>query len=182
MQTLSRSKESNMASGKPQKSVFIETSALIPMLEQGSVIQRRILQYLNTGKALVCMDTVVVSEYLAGVDESIDKNAVVERMSKQFRIHTFDSHTAIICAEMFRILKAKGQSPRTRSKRQITKADIMIMASATASGAKELLFNDGHFANYRKFLPGEIYGHKLPTFVRAEDLPPEIVQNELGIV
>lgn len=167
-----------MASGKPQKSVFIETSALIPMLEQDSVIQRRVLQYLKTGKALVCMDTVVVSEYLAGVDESIDKNAVVERMSKQFRIHTFDAHTAIVCAEMFRILKSKGLIPKTKSKRQITKADIMIMASATVSGAAELLFNDGHFAAYRKVLPDEICGHKIPTFVLAKELPPEIVQDE----
>ena len=171
-----------MASGKPQKSVFIETSALIPMLEQGNVIQARVLQYLKSGKALVCMDAVVVSEYLAGLDASMDKNAVVERMSKQFRIHTFDAHTAIVCSEMFRILKTKGQIPRTPSKRQITKADVMIMASATASGVSELLFNDGHFATYRRFLPDEICGHKLPTFVRAKDLPPEIVQDELGIV
>ena len=170
-----------MSSSKPQKVVFVETSALIPMLGQESTIQARILQYIKTGKATVCIDTIVLSEFLAGTDKSEDKNEITERLSKQFRINTFDTHTAMVCSEIFRILKSKGQIPKPKSKRQITKADIMIMASAIVSGANEFMFCDGDFKAYQKFLPQDIYKHKTPTFIRAQDLPPQIIQDDLGI-
>lgn len=168
-----------MATRKTQMSVFVESSALIPMLDSENALQKRIVAHLSAQNALISIDTVVLSEYLAGLGESVDKSEVVERLSRQFRVHTFDAHSATVCAEVFKTLKDKGQIPRNRSERQITKADIMIMASAIVSGAAEFLFNDGHFAAYPAFLPSDICGHKLPTFVRAEDLPPEVVQGDL---
>ncbi len=170
-----------MATRKINTTVFLESSALIPMLDSGNAIQARILAHLKTMNAHVGIDTVVLSEYLAGLDESTDKAEVVERLSKQFRVYSFDAHTAIVCAEVFRILKAKGQIPKAKSERQITKADIMIMASAIVSGSAEFIYNDGHFSSYPKFLPTVIHGHGIPVFVRAKDLPPVIVQDDLGI-
>lgn len=176
-----RSSGSNMAMHKTQTTVFIETSALIPMLDRENAHQKRIIAHLSSKQALASIDTVVLSEYLAGLSNATDKSNVAEHLSRQFRIYTFDAQTAIVCAEVFRVLMANGQIPKNQSNRQITKADIMIMASAIVSGASELLFNDGHFRSYKKFLPDPICGHKLPEFVCACELPPEIVQDNLGL-
>lgn len=170
-----------MATRKTKTSVFLESSVLIPLLESTHPLQSRILSHLTNQNAAVAIDTVVLSEYLAGLNESINKNEVVERFAKQFRVHTFDASTAIVCAELFSILKSKGMIPKQKSDRQVTKADIMIMASAIASGVDEFLFEDGHFSSYPHVLPADICGHKIPSFIRAQDLPPEIVQEKFRL-
>ena len=170
-----------MATRKTQTSVFLESSVLIPLLESGNPLQSRILSHLTKQNASVAIDTIVLSEYLAGLNDSIDKNAVVERFAKQFRVHTFDASTAIVCAELFRMLKSKGMIPKQKSDRQVTKADIMIMASAIVSGVDEFLFEDGHFSSYPRALPTDICGHKIPVFTRVQDLPPEVVQEKLEL-
>lgn len=170
-----------MAARKTQTAVFLESSVLIPLLESGNSLQPRILSHLTSQNAAVAIDTVVLSEYLAGLDQTIDKNDVVERLAKQFRIHTFDASTAIVCAELFRLLKSKGMIPKQKSDRQVTKADIMIMASAIVSGVDEFMFEDGHFSSYPDILPTDICGHKIPSFVRAQDIPPGIVQDKLEL-
>ena len=170
-----------MATRKTQTTVFLESSVLIPLLESGNPVHSRVLSHLTSQNALVAIDTIVLSEYLAGLNDSIDKNEVVERFARQFRVHTFDASTAIVCAELFRILKSKGMIPKQKSDRQVTKADIMIMASAIVSGVDEFLFEDGHFSSYLRAFPSDICGHKIPSFIRAQDLPPEIVQEKLDL-
>ena len=76
-------------------------------------------------------------------------------------------------------LKGKGQIPKTPTKRQLTKVDVMIMASAIVSGASEFIFEDGHFANYPALFPEFVCGRPLPSVVRASNLPSVAIQENL---
>jgi len=160
-------------------SVFLDTSAFIPLLDEGNVLHSKLMQHLSSTKAFVGIDTVVLSEFLAGLADAADRESAVEQCTKQFRVYSFDTQTAVVCAELFNILKAKGQIPKTPTKRQLTKVDVMIMASAIVSGTSEFIFEDGHFANYPVLLPDPICGRPLPSFVRISELPSVVVQENL---
>ncbi len=160
-------------------SVFLDASAFIPLLDEDNVLHAKLMQHLSSAKAFVGIDTVVLSEFLAGLADASARESVAEKCTKQFRVYSFDTQTAVVCAELFRILKAKGQIPKTPTKRQLTKVDVMIMASAIVSGASEFIFEDGHFANYPVLLPDPICGHPLPSFVRISELPSVAVQENL---
>ncbi len=168
-----------MSTRKTSTSVFFDTSAFIPLLDEDNVLHAKILQHLSEGKAFISIDTVVLSEFLAGLADASERETVAEKCSKQFRVHSFDMQTALVCAELFRILKAKGQIPKTPTKRQLTKIDVMIMASAIVSGASEFVFEDGHFANYPALLPDSVCGRSIPSFVRVSRLPAVAVQENL---
>ncbi len=160
-------------------SVFLDTSAFIPLLDENNLLHTKLVQHLSTAKAFVGIDTIVLSEFLAGMADVSEREAVAEKCTKQFRVCSFDTQTAVVCAELFKILKGKGQISKTPTKRQLTKVDIMIMASAIVSGANEFIFEDGHFANYPTLLPDSVCGRPLPSFVRVSKLPSVSVQENL---
>lgn len=168
-----------MATRRTSTLAFLDTSAFIPLLDSDNALHAKLVQHLSAEKAFVGIDTIVLSEYLAGIAEESERVVVAEQCAKQFRVHPFNTQTAIVCAELFRMLKAKGQIPKTQSKRQLTKVDVMIMASVIVSGAKELVFEDGQLANYPALLPDSICGHPMPLFVRISKLPAVIVQDDL---
>ena len=160
-------------------SVFLDTSAFIPLLDENNLLHTKQVQHLSTAKAFVGIDTIVLSEFLVGMADVSEREAVAEKCTKQFRVCSFDTQTAVVCAELFKILKGKGQISKTPTKRQLTKVDIMIMASAIVSGANEFIFEDGHFANYPTLLPDSVCGRPLPSFVRVSKLPSVSVQENL---
>lgn len=160
-------------------SVFLDTSAFIPLLDEANVLHAKLVQHMSSMKAFVGIDTIVLSEFLTGLADESGREVVAEKCAKQFRVYAFDAQTSIVCAELFRILKAKGQIPKASTKRQLTKVDVMIMASAIVSGASEFIFEDGHFANYPALLPDSICGRSLPSFVRVSKLPDVAIQENL---
>ena len=168
-----------MSMRRNSASAFLDTSAFIPLLDEHNALHAKLHQHLSAANALVGIDTIVLSEFLAGLDDATSLEAVAEKCAKQFRVHSFDMQSAIVCAKLFRILKANGQIPKTPTRRQLTKVDIMVMASAIVSGADEFVFEVGHFSNYPALLPASICGHSLPSFVRISELPAVTVQEDL---
>lgn len=168
-----------MSMRKTSISVFLDTSAFIPLLDKTNMFHAKLMQHMSAVKALVGIDTIVLSEFLAGLADVSKREVVAEKCAKQFRIYSFDTQAAVVCAELFEILKAKGQIPKTPTKRQLTKVDVMIMASAIVSGASEFIFEDGHFANYPSLLPASILGRSLPSFVRVSELSDMTTQENL---
>lgn len=168
-----------MSNHKVKCLIFLDTSAFVPLLDSQNSLNARIVQHLKSQNACIAIDSIVLSEYLAGVADNIDKDALVDKCSRQFQITSFDTVAAKVCAELFKILKSKGQIPRASTERQITKVDIMIMASAIVSHAKEFIFEDKHFANYPQYLPTNICGFQIPTFIRVSKLPDILVQQML---
>lgn len=168
-----------MSTRRTSISAFLDTSAFIPLLDEANVLHAKLVQHLSAAKAFVGIDTVVLSEFLVGMADAFEREAVAEKCTRQFRVYSFDTQTAVVCAELFKILKGKGQIPKTPTKRQLTKVDVMIMASAIVSGASEFIFEDGHFANYPALFPEFVCGRPLPSFVRASNLPSVAVQENL---
>lgn len=165
-----------MSTRKPSTSVFLDTSAFIPMLLGSHKLHRKLHQHLKSINASIGIDAVVLSEYLVGLNDSVDKDKLIETLTKEFKVSSFDPRVAKVCAELFRILKAKGLIPSTPTERQITKVDIMIMASAIVCRAHEFIFEDKHFTAYPEALPESICGYSLPKFVRISKLPDVLVQ------
>lgn len=160
-------------------SAFLDTSAFIPLLDEDNGLHARLVQHLSASGAFVGIDTVVLSEFLVGMANAAERAPVAEKCARQFRVYSFDAQTAVVCAELFRILKGKGQVPKTPTRRQLTKVDVMIMASAIVSGASEFVFEDGHFANYPELLPESVCGRPLPPFVRVSEIPSIAIQENL---
>lgn len=170
-----------MTGRKTSTSVFLDSSAFIPMLNRGTPLSDRLVQHLEDINASVCIDTVVLSEYLVVFADSSLAEETTQKLTRQFRIHSFDARSALVCAELFKLLKAKGQIPKTPTDKQLTKVDVMILASAIVAGVDEFIFEDRYFANCSTLLPNPICGFKLPAFVRLRNLPPVAVQTELGM-
>lgn len=168
-----------MSVRRTSASVFLDTSAFIPLLDEDNALHAKLVQHLYALKAFIDIDTVVLSEFLVGLADVSERKAVAEKCSKQFRVYSFDTRTAVVCAELFKILKAKGQIPKTPTRRQLTKVDVMIMASAMVSRATEFIFEDEHFVNYPALLPDPVCGYSLPSFVRISKLPTVTVQEDL---
>lgn len=168
-----------MSARKPIGSIYLDSSAFIPLLETTHTLHNKAVVYLKTRGALPSIDAVVLSEVLAGCDPSIDRDALAEKYTKQFRVPSFDARAARVCSELFRILKAAGQIPSKKQERQITKADLMILATVMTNRASEFVFEDKHFAQYPTYLSGDICGFALPKFTRLSDLPDVMVQTEI---
>lgn len=171
-----------MTGRKAVTSVFLDSSAFIPLIDCDNVWHARLLQHIKDRDAFVSIDTVVLSEYLVGVADSLLAEETALKFARQFRIHSFDARTALVCAELFKVLKAKGQIPKKPTDRQLKKVDVMILASAIVAGVDEFIFEDRYFSNCPAFLPDPICGFKLPSFIRLSTLPPVPVQTELGMI
>ena len=168
-----------MSNRKASSLIFLDTSAFVPLLDCQHPLNSRLIQHLKSRNASVEIDAIVLSEFLVGVGSDVDKDVLIDKYTRQFRVPSFDAAAAKVCAELFKLLKSKGQIPKSATDRQITKVDIMIMASAIVSRATEFVFEDKHFAHYPQHFPTDICGFPMPTFIRASDLPDVFVQQEL---
>lgn len=168
-----------MSVHKASCSIHFDSSAFIPLVTPSKPLHNKIVSYLRNAKAMLSIDTVVLSEVLAVSDQEVDRADLVEKYSRQFRVFPFDVYASRVCAELFRILKAAGQIPRQNAERQITKADLMILASAMVNKVTEFIFEDKHFSQYPNLLPETICGYSLPVFKRLSDLPDVMMQQEI---
>ena len=170
-----------MATVKPSTTIFLDSSALIPLLESTHVHHQRLVQYLKSQNAsrTTYIDAVVLSEYLVGADAKANRDEIVKELTRQFNVVSFDSVSAKVCSELFRVLDAKGQVPKAKSKRQIAKADLMIFSSAIVSRAAVIISGDGDFSAYHAQLPDSICGYKIPALQKISELPEVVLQADL---
>lgn len=168
-----------MSARKSVGSVYLDSSAFIPLLETTHALHSKAVAYIKATGALPSIDAVVLSEVLAGCDPSINRDELSEKYTKQFRVPSFDARAARVCSELFRILKTAGQIPSKKQERQITKADLMILATVMTNRASEFVFEDKHFAQYPSYLSGDICGFVLPKFTRLSELPDVMIQTEI---
>lgn len=170
-----------MSARKFVQSAYLDSSAFIPLIDASNSLHNKIVNHLKETQLFPGIDTVVLSEVLAGVDGSVDRDELVEIYTRQFRVPSFDAQAAKVSAEIFRLLKSAGQIPRGKGmERQVTKADIMIVATAIVNSAAEFIYEDKHFKRYPELLPEKICGFPLPKFTRASDLPDVLVQTEMA--
>lgn len=167
-----------MVTKKDTDLAFFDTSAFIPLYDDQNPCKARILQHFAKRKPLFAIDTVVLSEFLV-VPAPEGAEAFLKSCRKQFQIHSFDVLASRICSELFKLLLEKGQVPKPKTERQITKVDAMILSSAIAAGAGEFLFGDGAFSSWMHYLPGQFCGRPLPKFVCISTLPPVPIQPPL---
>lgn len=165
-----------MSARKIAGTLYFDSSAFIPLIDSSHALHKKVVSYLSDAGVLLGIDAIVLSEVLAGCDPKVDRDVLTEKYTKQFRVPSFDARAARVCSELFRILKSAGQIPRSGQERQITKADLMILATVVTNKATEFLFEDKHFSLYPKFLPGMICGCALPKFTRVSELPDVVEQ------
>lgn len=160
--------------------VFLDTSALIPLIEESHPNHKSVRRYLCEGKKTYCMDTVVLSEYLTGISpekQESTKNSLVQ----QFPVYSFSQNGALIGARLFKHLCEKNNVPKTDSGKQILRVDIFILASAIENQADIILFEDKHFStmieNLQDF-PKEVLS--LPHCQRIQDIQiqPDFFDND----
>ena len=168
-----------MSARKAIGSIHFDSSAFIPLVTSSYPSHGKILAYVRNVNADLSIDTVVLSEVLAGSNLSGDRELLARKYSKQFRVFPFDTRASVVCAELFRTLKDAGQIPRPKTERQITKADLMILATAMTNGVTEFLFEDKHFSQYPNFFGKTICGYPLPVFKRLSELPDILEQQEI---
>ena len=168
-----------MSARKPAASVFLDSSAFIPLIDETHAQHTRVTRYIEATTALPAIDAIVLSEVSAGIGDGVDKDALVELYTRQFRVPSFDVRAAKVCSELFRILKSAGQIHRKGEERQVTKADLLILSNAIVNGASAFLYEDKHFAHYSAFLPETVCGYRLPPFVRLSSLPDVVTQLEM---
>lgn len=168
-----------MSARKSAKTVYLDTSAFIPLVEASHKLHKRVEAYLLSLEAYQAIDVVVLSEYLAGCDQNADRDFLVAKYTRQFRVPSFDARSAKVCSELFRILKSAGRIPRKGEERQITKADLMILADAIVNGADEFIFNDKYFLLYLDVLPKAVCNYPLPKFTKLSEVSDILVQPQM---
>lgn len=168
-----------MSSRKISNTALLDTSAFIPLLDPDNPFNERLANHLKQTNALLCIDTIVLSEFLVKDDNGSDLDALADKFTKQFRVFSFDARTAVVCSRIFSILKSRGQVPRAGTARQITKVDIMVVSSAIVNRVDEFIFADNHFKSILQHIPDPLCGFKLPSFISLDDLPPVLVQDDL---
>ena len=168
-----------MSTNKIKKRIFLDTTALISLITPTYKSHDKIVAYLKNEDALLCFDTVVLSEVLAGMKTDSERDAMRRRCLSQFEVAVYDSRCATVCADVFAHLKAKGQVPRGGAERQFTKVDVMILASAIISRVDEFLHEDKFFDQVTNLLSDSNYSEKLPSFKRLSMLQLQMVQAEI---
>jgi hypothetical protein len=123
-----------------------------------SVRSKLLLHKLARQKAIVVLPTVAISELLVPVPEA-DKGALIAGLTGMFVCPAFDLKAAAIAADLW--LRHK-QAPKDQQygKRQILRADIMIVASALAAGATEFYSHDRKLLALARLV---MTAHDLPT-------------------
>ena len=64
-------------------SVFLDTSAFIPLLDENNLLHTKLVQHLSTAKAFVGIDTIVLSEFLVGMADVSEREAVADALEKR---------------------------------------------------------------------------------------------------
>jgi predicted nucleic acid-binding protein len=126
-----------------------------------------LLQDLNRRAVKVILSTMVVSEYLAGIEEKRQADALGSLRSS-FEIYSFDLPSCLLAA---RLWQARPQATTgVPGQRVAMKADVMAVATAKVHGATEFYSHD---ANCRKVAESAgMVARDLPT--HSEFLPIDI--------
>lgn len=133
--------------GSPSKeTIELETRAKI------------LLDILDEEKSSIIVPTVTVAELLAGIDRQ-DHPKFLAEIGKRFFCPSFDLPAAAIAAHLWQLHKTLPKSEQFTDRR-ILKADVMLIATAKAAGARVLYSHD---ASCRKLATNVLEAKDLPT-------------------
>jgi predicted nucleic acid-binding protein len=158
-----------------EKTVFLDTSALIPLLTECHSNHNKVRRYLREIKGSYCIDSIVLSEFLTKNESPEIKRRYLEIIAKEFRVFSLSTVGAQIGASIFCHLLEKNAVPKGKMDRQITRVDVLVLASAIENRVDTLLYEDKHFS----FMVNNINDLKIPRFfvpelVQIQDIPNDL--------
>lgn len=155
-----------------EKTIFLDTSAFIPLLTENHCYHHKVRRYLGEEKFSCCIDSIVLSEYLTGVTSPENQQRDLNVIAKQFRVLSLSFMGAQIGACIFRHLKNKNAVPRGETEKQITRVDILILASAIENRMDYILYGDKHFTSMVNHINDiDIPNFSVPVPVHIQDIP-----------
>jgi hypothetical protein len=111
-----------------------------PEFEDLSVRAKLLLHQLTRQKATIVLPTVAISELLVPVPKA-QKGALIARFTKMFVCPPFDLEAAAIAADLW-LRHKEAPKDQQYGRRQVLRADAMIVASVCAAGATEFYSHD----------------------------------------
>lgn len=153
--------------------IFLDTSALIPLLTPEHK-NHKIVRRFVSGFKVFCIDSVVLSEYLAGISRG-DMQKCADVIKKQFQICSLTPKGSHIAAVIYKICKEHGVIPTSKSEHQISRVDVYILAVAIECKASTFLYEDKHFNLMAEALKKEKnLEFKLPVFQQVNCIQQEL--------
>lgn len=131
-------------------------------------LQRRALWLLNDldeRDAQIMLPTVVLAELMIPMNAE-QRARFCETAHQAFTVVPLDTRAADIAAGLWREHRKLPAEDRTR--RQVLKSDVLILASAYAAGARTLYSHDRKCRRLAELLPG-MKAHDLPKTAGAFD-------------
>jgi len=136
----------------------------------GRELQRRaniLIHQLDEQKATLLLPSVVVAEYLCGIEPE-KHGAVLAELQQRFLTPPFDVRASAMAAQLW--LRHRELPKAEQAERTVLKADVLIIASAKLAGAVRFYSHD---ATCRKIAAQIMDASDLPThsenlFVEAE--------------
>lgn len=154
------------------KKIFLDTSALIPLLTSShpnhSIVKRHLGDFSH-----FYIDSTVLAEFLAGIEPSMHWDCT-KKLGQQFQIGTLSPEGSAIMAKIYQICKRKGIVPKSRTEHQVIKVDMFILASAIESKVNTFLFADGDFTLIQSAIANEELGYSLPEFTKVSEIQKEL--------
>jgi hypothetical protein len=98
-----------------------------------------LINMLEEDKERIVIPTVLVGEFLAGIDPKDHGNVIVE-LQKRFFCPEYDVRAASLAAELWEY--NRGLPKDSSAKRNVIKADVMIVATAKVAGATKFYSHD----------------------------------------
>jgi predicted nucleic acid-binding protein len=161
-----------------EETIFLDTSALIPLLTESHCNHYKVRRYLKETKCSCCIDSIVLSEFLTGAKSPKEKRVVLDIIARQFRVLSLSVIGAQIGAQIFKCLKEKGVVPKGKTDRQITRVDVLILASAIENRVNTILYEDNHFFSMIQHVKDIIIpNYSIPNPIRIVDIPGDLFDN-----
>ncbi len=113
--------------------VPVKASTVSPKLRDLQIRAKILMHQLARDKDTVILPTIVISELLVPVPDR-DHGPLIARITERFVCPPFDVRAAAVAADLW-VRHSKLPAKLQYSKRNVLKADTMIIASAKSSGA-----------------------------------------------
>lgn len=158
-----------------EKNVFLDTSALIPLLTENHSNHYKVRRYLGEIKGSYSIDSIVLSEFLTKNESPEVRQMYLEMIAKEFRVFSLSAVGAQIGASIFRHLLEKNAVPKGKTDRQITRVDVLILASAIENRVDTFLYEDNHFSLMIKHIDDLVIPRfSIPEIVQIRDISNDL--------
>ena len=165
------------------KIVFLDTSALIPFIDNSKDNHKTIFRYIENEKSILSIDTDVLSEYLFWFSSPEEQKEAKDSITRQFLVFSLTSKGSLIGAHLYAHLAKKGLIPKAKTEMKIFRVDLLILAAAVENRVDVFLYEDKHFSSMISALQDfHMPQYKIPLFQRIQDIQfqPELFENPLS--